>query len=104
MVSVYIKQDEVYSAPLEYILAVLGRNKKISLEFSKSSNGAAVIFDHTNPASLPVNISAFRQLLEDRVYQHSTFFKEKPHWTFPETNQPDWLGTAFYMINSFQEY
>ncbi len=100
---VYIRAGEVYSEPLKYILTVLAQNKQLPISFTEKSK-AKVVFDHSDPSSLPINVRNFELLLREKKSNHKLFFADQPHWTFPESNKPDWLGSAFYMINSFQEY
>jgi hypothetical protein len=102
--SVFIKGDEVYSKPFEYILSVLAKNKNAQLLLTTNKTQAQLIFDHTDAGSLPINIPFYRSLLGERVFQHEMYFANEPRLLFPNSTSPDWLGTAFYMINTFQEY
>jgi hypothetical protein len=104
MLNVFIRNDQVYSKPLEYVLAILASNKSILITFTKDKNSARLIFDHTDPLSLPINIEFFDSLLNKKVFDHEAYFSNVPCILFPGNKQPDWLGTAFYMLNSFQEY
>jgi hypothetical protein len=104
MIRVYIKDDQVYSKPLEYILAIFAKNKSGQITLTNEKNFAQLIFDHNDPLSLPINIELFDSLINKKIFNHKAYFNSEPLLLFPENKQPDWLGTAFYMINSFQEY
>jgi hypothetical protein len=104
MIRVYIRNGELYSKPLEYILALLAKNKSCPISFINEKNTAQLIFDHNDPLSLPINIELFDSLLVKKIFHHEAYFKKEPLLSFADSNNPDWLGTAFYMINSFQEY
>ncbi|MFZ1676712.1 MAG: hypothetical protein WAT91_05535 [Saprospiraceae bacterium] len=82
----------------------MAKNKLISFAFIDEKNDARIIFDHTDSQSLPINITFFNSLLQNKVYAHEAYFNEEPYVLFPDSHKPDWLGTAFYMINSIQEY
>jgi hypothetical protein len=104
MIRVYIRNGELYSKPLEYILTLLAKNRYCPITFFNERNEAQLIFDHNDPFSLPINIELFDSLFVKKIFHHEAHFKDKPLIFFPDSNSPDWLGTAFYMINSFQEY
>lgn len=104
MIKIFIKGDEVYSNPLEYILKIFSRNISKPLEFVKIKSDAQLIFDHTDSSSEPVNTIFFKKLLIKQETNYENHFKDKPYIFFSDNNTIDWLGTAFYMINSFQEY
>ncbi len=104
MITIFIRKNELYSKPLEYILKALAKNKLISFAFIENKNECRIIFDHTDTQSLPINFTFFDSLLQKKVFNHEVYFKDSPHILFPDSHKPDWLGTAFYMINSFQEY
>ncbi|MGB3079544.1 MAG: hypothetical protein WBB31_10745, partial [Saprospiraceae bacterium] len=104
MINIFIRKNELYSKPLEFILKALAKNKLISFAFIDDKNEARFIFDHTDFQSLPINLTFFDSVLQKKVYNHQVYFKETPHILFPISREPDWLSTAFYMINSFQEY
>ncbi len=104
MISVFIRNDQIYSKPLEYILAILAKNTSLTLTFIPEKTNAHLVFDHTDALSVPINIKFFDSLLHKKVFNHEAYFQNAPYLLHPESNHPDWLGTAFYMINSFQEY
>ncbi len=104
MLNVFIKQHEVYSKPLEYILSVLAKNKSVRLTLMPDRTNARLIFDHTDPSSLPIHVPFYHSLLDERKFHHEAYFRNAPQLLFPDSSLPDWLGTAFYMINAFQEY
>ena len=100
----FIKNNQIYSKPLEYILSILGKNKSCPIKFVNEKSKAQLIFDHTDSLSLPVNVEFYDSLLNKKMFNHEVYFKENPYLLFLNSKNPDWLGTAFYMINSFQEY
>lgn len=104
MLKIYIKKGQLYSKPLEYIFLILSKNKSIKLIFLEDKRLAQVIFDHTDPSSLPINLDFYDSLLNKKIYKHDVYFKNSPYIYFTNSKNIDWLGSAFYMINSFQEY
>lgn len=104
MIKIFIKEDQNYSKPIGYILSVFSKNKSISITFVKNALDASLIFDHIHPASLPINIAFFESLIDKEIYNHETYFENEPYILFPDTGKRDYLATAFYLINSFQEY
>jgi len=104
MLKIFIKQNQIYSKPLEYILSILFKNILNAVSFSLDKTDSQLIFDHSDPLSLPVNIDFFSSLINKKIFNFETYFRKGPFISFPETDKTDWLSTAFYMINSFQEY
>ena len=101
--NVYIKQGEAYSKPLVYILNVMAKNKGLNLTYTPTKNNAAAVFDHTDKEGLPVNDAFFNALLNLQQYNYNSYFKNEPYIHF-ELYGRDYLATAFYMLNAFQEY
>lgn len=101
--NVYIKQGEAYSKPLEYILNVMAKNKGLSLTYIPAKDSAAAVFDHTDKDGLPVNEPFFNALLNLQQYDFADYFKSEPYVHFEHYGR-DYLATAFYMLNAFQEY
>ncbi len=101
---IFIKRDEVYTKPLKYILSVLSKNKSIPVTFSQTKTDAQLIFDHTDSTSIAVNSWFYETLLKKKIFRHENYFTANCYILFPETKKQDYLATAFYMINCFQEY
>lgn len=104
MKPIWIRPGEIYSGPLAYILRVLFQNRKTQVAFTQDISLAGLIFDHTSAASEPINLSFFQSLVTQQKYRHADYFDAEPTLYFPNTRQPDWLGTAFYLINACQEF
>lgn len=104
MTRIFIKKDQIYSKPLEYILSVFSKNRQHPISLTNEKSDAQLIFDHSDTDSLAIHTEFYDSLLNKKVFNHESYFKKEPYLLFPNSNNPDWLGTAFYMINSFQEY
>lgn len=104
MKRLFIRQDQIYTGPLTYILALLHQNKSWPLQWVHQKADADLIFDHEDALSLPINLPFFESLLQKKVFSHTSYFHGTPLLKFPGSDQPDWLGTAFYMVNACQEY
>ena len=104
MIKVYIKKNEAYSKPLVYILSLFSKNKSLQIKFIDEKINAEIIFDHTEPNSIPINAEFYESLLVNKQFNHEIYFKKSPALFFLNSDRQDWLGTAFYLVNSFQEY
>jgi len=104
MIRIFIKKDQSYSKPIEYILSVFAKNKSCVLRFETDKAVAQLVFDHSDPDSLAINTEFYDSLLDKRIFEHDAYFRKEPYLLFPNSNKKDWLGTSFYLINSFQEY
>lgn len=104
MIRVFIKNDEIYSKPLEYILSLLSQNKSIPLTFTNVRSDSQLVFDHSDSSSVPVNRWFFENLLKNKIYPYQNYFTNDHYILFPDIKEIDYLSTAFYMINAFQEY
>ena len=103
MTRVYIREDQVYSKPLEYILKVFSKNKSVQLFFTNDSTQADLIFDHSHSSTQAINTQLYDSVVKKGIFQHEAYFNDVP-FIVHSNGKTDWLGTAFYMINSFQEF
>lgn len=104
MIKIYVKESEIYSQALTYILSVFAQNKQYPIKFTKEKIGADLIFDASDSASYPINISFYESLLKQKIFNFEAYFQKEARIYFPESSKIDYLGSAFYMINAFQEY
>ena len=104
LIKIFIKEDQNYSKPIGYILSVFSKNKSLPISIVKNTTDARLIFDHNHLASLPINTVFFESLIDKQIYNHEVYFENNPYILFPDTGKRDYLATAFYLINSFQEY
>lgn len=104
MVIIFIKNGQIYTQPLQYILSVFSRSMQCGIAFINEKSIADLVFDHTDTMSNPVNVDFYEGLISKRHFRHDFHFNGNPILRFTQSNQPDWLGTAFYMVNAFQEY
>lgn len=100
---IYIKKGEIYSKPIEYILYILGKNKSETFIFTDKKNNSEIIVDHEDPLSVPICIDFYKNLLINNSYSWEFYFKDKLNIQCND-GRIDHLSTAFYMVNSFQEY
>jgi hypothetical protein len=104
VIKIFIKQTQDYSKPLEYILSIFSKNKSIPIAFVNSDIEAHLIFDHNNPSSVPINISFYDSLINHKIYNHESYFRNEPYIHYLNSDKRDYLASAFYLINAFQEY
>lgn len=99
---IFILQNQIYTKPLEYILLVLSQNKSFEIQFVKNKSDSDVIFDHQDENSEYIDIIFYESLIVNKQYDFKFYFQESYYIT--NNNNIDYLATAFYMINCFQEY
>ena len=104
MLNIFIKNNEIYTNPLRFVVSTLLNNNLIKINWLPDRQNADIIFDHTDINSIPINVNFFSDLIERKIYDFKNYFFDKPLIYFPNSVTPDYLGTIFYMINSFQEY
>ena len=98
---IFIQNNPLYYNCIKYTLGIFAHNKKINIEFVDSLSVADLKIDETPTSDLPIAISFYKGLKENK-FQHSNYFEKE---CFITTNsQPDLLATCFYMLNSLQEY
>ncbi len=101
---IFIRADQVYSKPVEYILSIFSRNHHVSLLVVKEKSEAGLIIDHSDPEnSVPVAVDFYNDLILNHIYNHRHYFR-KECLILTNDNKVDFLATIFYMINCFQEY
>ena len=103
MIKVFIRKEQSYTDPIRYILTVLAQNKHFELQFTDQKEGAVLVIDDTDDQSIPINKQFYDRLLIQKQYDYSHYLKNEPSILF-ENGEKDYLATAFYLINSFQEY
>lgn len=99
----YIAPGKIYSAPIAYMLSVLGKNKQIAFQPVDDASAAEIVFDETNTASLPVAKEFYNSLLAEKKFSFRDYFHSEPLIRDINGNA-DLLATAFYLLNAFQEY
>ncbi len=103
MIKIFVKKDQIYSNPIEYILSVFSRNKALAVCYVDDKAQSQIIVDHTDSNSIKINLEFFDKLINKQLYNFQNYFDEKPYIKFQD-GSIDCLSTAFYLINSFQEY
>lgn len=83
MKRLFIRQDQIYTGPLTYILALLHKNKSWPLQWVHQKADADLIFDHEDTLSLPINLPFFESLLQKKVFSHTSYFHGAPLLKFP---------------------
>lgn len=104
MLTIFILQDTLYSGPIRYILDVMNVCLELDIVFVHRKEEAMFVFDHTDKRSIKINQLFYQNLLVDKKYNFKNYFERSPIIFFPESTKEDWLSSAFYIINCFQEY
>lgn len=104
LLSIYILKEEIYSQPIHYLLKIMDNCLSLGLSFVEIKENANFIFDHTDKNSVQINIEFFRSLIIEKNYNYNHYFRQKPIIYFKDGQKEDWLSSAFYIINCFQEY
>lgn len=104
MITVFIKNFELYSEPLRYLIKLI--EKTIRNKFTEVTNkeNASYIFDHTDYRSIKINLHFYNLLLIKKRYKFTEYFDKEPIIYFTDSNKKDWLSSIFYLVNCFQEY
>jgi hypothetical protein len=103
MIKFFIKSGEIYSKPIEYIITEFSKNRSLPINFVLDKSDAQVVVDHTDSNSIKINLDFYDKLINQHLYNHQNYFDDKPFIRFHD-GSIDSLSTAFYLINSFQEY
>ena len=102
MVPVLVDIPEVARAEVTFVWSLLCQHFGWSWERQEAGGAAAEIHIGVESGNLPVS-RAFIEMLEAGRYDHSTVFRDEPLFRLT-SGEVDHLGTAFYMVNSLQEY
>jgi len=98
---IFIQNNPLYYHCIKYTLGIFAHNKKIKIEFVNEVSAADFKIDETPNSDLPIAISFYKGLSENK-FGYSNYFEKDCF--IPINFQPDLLATCFYMLNSFQEY
>jgi hypothetical protein len=95
MIRFYLNKNLENRRPeIAYLLKVWAKGQQLDISFSETSDGAIPIGDSENDA---LNISNLNLPGDYARVGNSSFIEMS-------NGQPDYVATAFYMINSLQEY
>ncbi|TAL62900.1 MAG: hypothetical protein EPN85_01585 [Bacteroidetes bacterium] len=97
-----IPANFIFGNELLYIWDVLAKNKNISYEMVEDKTYADLLIDDSPGSELPIAVE-FYKALSKNIFSHQQHFQNDCLIRTAD-GRIDHLATAFYMINSFQEY
>ncbi len=98
---IFIEPEKNFTEEVKYILSVLAQNKSTSFTFVDRIENSDLTFGSTNSSNFTIAESFYESLSKGQFqFEHhlggDCFIKTE--------NGNDYISTAFYMINSLQEY
>lgn len=99
---VFIDKTLTCFSPLQYIWNVFSFNQNIETVFVENQSDAEFIISEGEESDLPLAKDFYNRIL-NRQFEFKNYFKKDCLIT-TGSGKPDYLATAFYMINSLQEY
>lgn len=102
--NVYIKQGQLYSAPIRYVLMLISNNQNIKFNFLPQKDFADLIFDDEDQkSSVVIAVEFYHKLFISKKYDFKDYFQDA--CLIKDRNgSVDHIATVFYMINCVQEY
>ncbi len=97
-----MQQNQNFSKAIEYTLKILGQRTNVNFEFVNTLERASIRIDTTEHSSLPIAENFYQQI--DSGIAHFTYHFVDDCYIKTDDGRTDYLATAFYMINSLQEY
>lgn len=102
---VFIRPNQIYSEPIRYVLDTMSRSFSLILKYEENKEICNIIFDDRDSNSSIVNVEFYTNILQKRNFSHHYYFTNRPLMFVGDNVQnPDYIGTIFYMINCFQEF
>jgi len=99
---VYITTNPTAQDSLKYIWHVFALNKGIDYFLVENKENADLVVDETVSSDILISLEFHQSILSGKT-NHTHFFHTGCRIT-DKHNRTDYLSTAFYMINSLQEY
>lgn len=99
---IYIDDALISREAVRYIFEVFLKNKKIEFLFVEEAGTADFIISNTIPSDLQISEEFFKDI-NSGVYDFKKYFKNDCTIKTKD-GSVDYLCSAFYIINSFQEY
>lgn len=99
---IFVEPQKPFTNPLKYILEVFGKNKEVNIQFVDAKNESCIILSENANSHLPVACN-FYEKISKNIFHPKEYFKNSC-LIFTSEGLPDYLASAFYMINSLQEY
>jgi hypothetical protein len=100
---IYFDKNTIYTSEIEYIWSIFAQNKKIPFLSVDTPASANFILSSGQDTDLAIAVNFWSDILEKKLFAHELHF-QKDCFIRNEYNQIDYLATAFYMLNSLQEY
>ena len=100
MIKVFLNVDEPIKPIVKYSWELFCKHYKFNTEYVNINYDISIGFNASNTIEIS---KTFYDLISNANYHHSSFFKQEPI-IFNQSNKKDYLSTAFYLINSIQEY
>lgn len=99
---VFVEPLKQFTQEVEYIFHQLGHNRGISVEFVNQLENADVSCGSTENFDFQISTSFYDKIGEGK-FNHEFHFSDSEFIHVSEL-KPDYITTAFYLINSLQEY
>lgn len=99
---IYVDLDKNYTHEVKYILNLLGIDRGIPIEFVEAIEKSDLRIG-TQPEYDFVIHDLFYDKIENGIYSHQIHFTNSP-FICATNGKIDYISTAFYLINSLQEY
>jgi len=98
----FVNPDHPHCEAIAYTLKIFAQNKKIQLHRVQNINEADLTIGSNSLSDIEVN-EDFYSGLRKSAWASNLYFKNEC-LIRTDSGKPDYLSTAFYMLNSFQEY
>lgn len=102
MIKIFLPPNQVFSAPLKYILAVFSQNQQVPIHWVNQLDLADISYEKNQPNSLPIAENFYQKIAQGQFgFRHHL---NKKCQITTKNREVDWLATAFYYLNALQEY
>ena len=104
-VLVYIKPNEIYSKPIEYVLELISKNQQIRFIILNEKANSEIIFDIEDKSdkSVPIAGEFYTSLLSENKFNFEHYFRDNC-FIHDIHGSEDLIASIFYMVNCFQEF
>src|ERR1017187_9227748 len=100
MIKVFIESNDLFQSEVRYIWTIFAINKGIKYSFVDNKEGCDISIGSDSDNTIQVS-NEFYKMIWDAKYYHTFHFKDRP--LIEDNGKPDYLSTAFFMINCIHE-
>jgi hypothetical protein len=101
---IYIEQNQPFSAPIKWVFALIGANKKVVFNFININENADLVISNTTNSDVFLDLEFYKKIDNNDFNVKNPFYTEGSFFELKNDTKTDYLAAIFYLVNCLQEY